>query len=112
MVVADRPGYVVLSGGIADVTEDRGTFGHRLVVTPGTKSIAERVHVGVRADAWIAKQIPRAAHRLAAFEYDETLARAFELQMAGPANPRQPGAHDYHIHMLHTGEYIKPQTIW
>jgi hypothetical protein len=32
--------------------------------------------------------------------------------MAGPANPRQPGAHDYHIHVLHTGEYIKPQTIW
>jgi tetratricopeptide (TPR) repeat protein len=32
--------------------------------------------------------------------------------MAGPSNPRQSGAHDYHIHVFHTGEYIKPQTIW
>jgi hypothetical protein len=32
--------------------------------------------------------------------------------MAGPADPRQSGAHDYHIHVFHTGEYIKPQTIW
>ncbi len=102
MVVADRLVDAVLGGSLADVAEDRGAVGHRLVVTPRAEAIAERVHVGVGADAWIAKQIPGAAHRLAPFEDDETLLRALALQMAGPANPRQPRPHDYHIHVLHS----------
>src|SRR5688572_27348575 len=92
---------VVLCGSLADVTEDRRSVGHCFVVTPGAKAIAERIHVRVGADARIAKQVPRPAHGFASFEYDETLPRALELQMAGPAYPRQPRTYDYYIHMLH-----------
>ena len=102
MVVADRLIDSVLGGSLADVFEDGGRVGHGLVFTPRTEAIAERVHVGVGADAWIAKQIPRAAHRLAPFEDDETLLRALSLQMAGPADSRQPGTYDYDVNVLHT----------
>jgi len=59
------------------------------------------VHVRVGADSGIAEQIPRAAHRFAAFEYDEAFRRTLHLQVAGSANPRQPCAHDYYVDMLH-----------
>src|SRR5687767_13446255 len=47
MVVANRFVDVVLGGSIANVAEDRWTISHRLVVTPRTEAIAERVHVRV-----------------------------------------------------------------
>jgi hypothetical protein len=86
MVVANRFVYAELGGSLVDITQDRWTIGDGLRVTPRAKAIAECVHVGVGADAWIPKKIPRAAHRRASFEYDEGLRRALHLQMAGAAD--------------------------
>jgi len=102
MAVTNRLVYVVLGGSLAYVTQYRRTVCHRLVVAPRPEAIAERVHVGIGAHAGIAKQIPCATHPLAAFEYDETLRRTLHLQMAGSANTRQPGAHDYHVEVFHS----------
>src|SRR6185436_20895032 len=44
----------------ADVLADRGSVGDRLALLPRAEVVAERVHVGVRADARIAEQVPRA----------------------------------------------------
>ena len=102
MVVADRLVHFIFGGGVADVFEDGGRVGHGLVFTPGTEAIAERVHVGVGADTWITKQIPRTAHPLAPFEDNETLLRAFSLQMAGATDPRKACAYEYDVNVLHT----------
>src|ERR1041384_2412701 len=106
MVVADRLVYSVFGSGLADVAEDGGAVSHRPGFTPGTEAIAECVHVGVGADAWIPEQVPGAAHRFAAFEDDESLAGALELERASAADARKPGTHHYHVHVLHTpGRY-------
>ncbi len=101
MVVADRLVNVVLGSGFTNVTENRRTSRHRFVVAPRPEAITERVHVGIGAHARVAKQVPRAAHTFAPLEYDETLPRTRHLQMACPANTRQPRAHDYDVEMLH-----------
>src|SRR5689334_8059133 len=101
MVVTNRFVDVVLNGGLANVAEDCAAVCDGSRIAPRAKRIAERVHVGVGADTRIAKEIPGAAHRVAPFEYDEALLRALHLQMAGCADPRQPRAHDYHVHVLH-----------
>ena len=109
MVVANRFVYAVLGGRLADVVEDGGPVGHGLVVTPRAEAIAERVHVGVGADAWVTKQVPRAAHRLAPFEDDETLLRALYLQMAGRRqSPTAPPPRLSHPRAPRSGKYIKP----
>src|SRR5687768_5403849 len=100
MVVTNHFVYAVLGGCVANVVEDRGTVGHRFSSAPGAKAIAERVHVGIGADAWISKQVPRSAHLLAPFENDKTLLGALALEMAGPADPRQPRPYDNDIHVL------------
>src|SRR6185295_14412478 len=101
MVVADRFGDVVLGSRFADVAQDGGTVGDGLGVTPGTEAITERVHVGIGADARVAKEIPRPAHRFATFENDEALVRAVHPEVAGSANPRQPRTNDDYVHVLH-----------
>src|SRR5215510_11955794 len=101
MVVTDRLVYVVLSGCLTDITQDRRTICHRFVVTPWPEAVTERVHVGIGAHARVAKEIPGAAHPLAPFEYDETLCRTLHLQMTGSAHTRQPRSHDYHVDVFH-----------
>jgi hypothetical protein len=51
-----------------DVVADRGAVGDRLAFGPGLERVAERVHVGVRAHARIAEQVPGAADRRARFQ--------------------------------------------
>src|SRR5689334_2170558 len=102
MVVSDRFVDAEFDSSVADVIQDCGTIGDGLGVTPRAKAIAEREHIGVRANAWVAKEIPRATARFASFEYDEALVGAVHPEMTRSANPRQPGAHDYHVHVLHS----------
>src|ERR1051325_10207557 len=101
MLVTDRFFDVELRGSFANVIEDRASLCNRFRITPRTERITERVHVGVGANPRVAKQIPRAAQRVACFEYDETLLRALALEMAGRADSRQPRAHHYHVEVLH-----------
>src|SRR6185369_8833068 len=102
MAVSDSFVYTEFGGGVADVVQYRGTIGDGLGVTPRAKAIAERVHVGVGSDAWITKEIPRATDRSAPFEYDEALVTAVHLQMTRSTNPRQPGAHNDDVDVLHS----------
>src|SRR5215211_3768131 len=102
MVVTDGFIDTKFDGCVADVVQDVGTIGNCLGITPRSEAIAERVHVGVGADAGIAKEIPRAADRIATFEYGEALVGAVHLQMARSPDPRQPRAHDYDVLVLHS----------
>src|SRR5690349_15617121 len=102
MVVADRLIDVVLGRGLTNVIEYRRTIGHRLVLTPGTEAITERIHIGVGANAGITKQIPRPTQRLTPFEDDKTLPRAVPLQMTRTANSRKSRANDDDVEVLHT----------
>ena len=102
MAVSDGFVYTEFGGGVADVIQDRGTIGDGLGVAPRAKAIAERVHIGVGANAGIAEKIPRATDRVAPFEYDEALVGAVHLQMTRSTNSRQPRAHDYDVHVLHS----------
>src|ERR1043165_4565575 len=107
MVVADQFVDLVFSGGFADVVEDCGSFGHRLVVAPGTKAIPEGVHIGVGANARISKQIPRSTQSLASFEYDKTLRGARPPEVARPSDSRQPRTHDDDVDVLHSSEVYR-----
>ena len=102
MVISDGFVYAELGGGVADVIQYRWTISDGLGVTPGTEAISQRVHVGVGANPWITKEIPRATDRVAPFEYDKALVGAVHLQMTRSSNPRQPGAHNYDVHVLHS----------
>jgi len=75
VVVTDLLFDAVIFRGIADVVQDRGSIGDRLRIGPRAKAITECVHVGVRTDSGIAKQVPCPAHRTAAFEDEKALVR-------------------------------------
>src|SRR6185369_12959695 len=102
MAVSDSFVYTEFGGGVADVIQYRGTIGDGLGVTPRAKAIAERVHVGIGANAWVAKEIPRSADRVASFQYGEALSGSVHLQVTRSPNSRQPRAHDYDVHVLHS----------
>jgi hypothetical protein len=88
---------------LADVVQDGRAVGDRLGVLPRPEAVAQRVHVGVRAHAGIAEQIPGAAARLAAFEDGVALARAAILQVPGGADAGEAGADDQDIEVLDSG---------
>ena len=90
----------VLGGGLAQVRQDIGRPGNRLLVRPRLELVAVGVHVRVGADAGIAEQVPRAAGDSARFQDDVRRARAIRLQVARNTDARQAGAYDEDIHML------------
>ena len=96
-VEADFLVDAVEARGFAHIIQDRGAVGDRLGFGPRPERIAERVHVGVGADAGITKQIPGAADAIAAFENRVAAIRAILLQMIAGADARQPRAHDQHV---------------
>ncbi len=82
---------VVLGGCFLYVFEDGGAVRNRLRRFPGLEVVAEGMHVAVRSDARVAKQVPGATHGLATFEDDITRARAFPLQVTRSADAGQAG---------------------
>ena len=80
--------------GVADVLQDRGTIGDRLLARPGPKAETQRIHVGIGADAGITEQIPGAADRSASFNDCPAQLRAARTQIIGGRHPRDSGA-DY-----------------
>ncbi len=87
MIEADLPVDAVFAGCFVDVLEYRRTIGDCLCVLPRPETVAERVHVGIRSDARIAKEVPCAAECFSCFEDQKTLLRALSFQMARSANP-------------------------
>src|SRR6185312_4165165 len=86
MAEADVLLDAVLGRGLAHVVQDLRPVGDRLRIGPRLEGIAEREHVAVGADAWIAKQIPGAADAVAALKDDVAFARALGLEMIARAN--------------------------
>ncbi len=88
-------------GGVADIAEDRGSVGDPTGILPGAEGIAHREHVGVRADAGIAEQVPGAPDLLTRLEDRDRGTGEGAAQVAGGADPRQAGAEDQHVEVLH-----------
>src|SRR5205807_7403063 len=58
----------LLGSHVLDVAEDGAAVGDGLIARPGTEPVAEREHVGVRADTRIAEQVPGATDSVARLE--------------------------------------------
>src|SRR4029079_5773198 len=101
VAVADARVDPRLRGGLAHAGEDRGAVGERLGARPRLEAVAERLHVGVRAHAGVAEQVPGAAAGLARLEDRVALAGAAVLQVPGRPDPREAGADDHDIQVLH-----------
>ena len=64
----------------------RSAVGDRLLVPPRLELVAERVQVGVRADARVAEQVPGAAGRVAGLEDRVASCRVLAPQVVGGAD--------------------------
>src|SRR6202023_4078385 len=74
--------------------------GDRVLVRPRLELVAEGVQVGVRADARITEQVPRAARRAARLQDGVRLARLLLLQVVGRADAGNAGADDQHVEVI------------
>ena len=90
----------VIVRGVADVVEDRGAVGDRLGALPGPEAVAQRVHVGVRADARVAEQVPGTADRIARLENRECLTGTALAQLTCRADAGEACTEDQHIEVL------------
>ena len=86
--------------GIANVLQDIGAVGNRLVARKWLKAIAERVHVRVAPDSRISKKIPGAARCLPALQDDHGLARAISTEPARGADAGQASADDHDVEIF------------
>ena len=100
VVEADLLVDAVVDRGLAHVVQNPRPVGDRLRLGPRFERIAERIHVGVGADAGIAKQVPGAADAVAPLEDHVALARAFLLQVIARADAGQAGADDEDVEMF------------
>src|SRR6185312_4728178 len=89
-----------LAGGGPHVGEDRLAVGDRLRRRPRPEAVAERVHVGVRADPRVAEEVPGAADRLPRLEDRVALAGAALLQVVRGADPGDAGPDDEDVDAL------------
>ena len=92
MVEADLAVDAVLARGLAHVVQDGLAVGDGLGPGPRLERVAEREHVGVRAHARIAKQVPRAADAVAGLENGKIPAGALLPQVTGRPDARKTGA--------------------
>src|SRR5919204_1223279 len=97
MVEADALIDTVLPRGLADVRQDRCAVDDRLRPRPRTERVAEREHVGVRADAREPKQIPRPPDCSSRLEDREALLRAVLLQPTCGADTGDTGTYDQDV---------------
>jgi hypothetical protein len=101
VLVADQLRQSVLFRGGAHVVEDGRAVGNGARASPGPEGVAQRVHVGVAADAGVAEQVPGAAQAVTPLKDAHTKARAALLQVHGSANAGQAGTDDQDIKVFH-----------
>jgi hypothetical protein len=90
----------VLARCVANVAEYRETIGKGSRIGPRPESVAERVHIGVRPYARIAKQVPCAADRVARLEDRVAPGGATVLQVVFSADSGVTRANHEHIEMF------------
>ena len=100
MSVANMPVDVMLGRRLVNVIENRRAVRNCFRLAPGLEVVAKRVHIAVRANTGVAKQVPRAAHRIAGFEDNEALAGTVTLEMTGRADAGQSRTNDHDIEIL------------
>ncbi len=98
--VADQPVDVVLRGDGAQVVEDRGAVGQRPVAAPRAPREAEGEHVGVRADAGVAEQVPGAAGALPRLQHGHRAGGVLDREPAGGADAGEAGTDDQDVDVL------------
>ena len=109
VVKADLPIDTVLAGRLAYVVEDRRPVGDRLRLRPRLEGVAERVHVGVRADPRVFEQVPRPADAVPRLEDRVGLLRAVGLQVVAGADAGQAASDDQHVNVFDGHQY---KYIW
>ncbi len=97
---ADLLDYAVLLCGLDDVPADRLAVGDRRSARPRLEVVAEREHVRVRADAWIAEEVPGATEPVACLEDGESLLGALGLKAARCPDSGQACPDDQHVEMI------------
>ena len=80
-----------------EIFQDRGAIRDRFFVAPRFEHKAQGVHIAVRADAGIAKQVPGSAKLRTAFEHGITLAGALRLHMRGHADAGNARTDNYQV---------------
>src|SRR5450759_4174571 len=100
MVETDLLVDAVIGCSLADIVQNPRPVGNRLRLGPWLERVAQREHVAVGADAWIAEQIPGAPDAVAALEDGVALAGTFLLQVITRADAGQSGANDQHVEMF------------
>ena len=100
-----------LGGGLLHIGQNRRPIGNRLGRQPGLGVIAHGVHVTVRSNPGIAKQIPGAADGFAPLQDSKRLAWAFILQLAGRTDSGQPSTYDHDVKVLHVTHTFTFVTI-
>src|SRR5687767_9107668 len=103
MIEPDLFVYPVLASRFLDVVEYRRSIGDCFCISPRLEAVAQRVHVGVGAHAWVAEQVPRSADRAASLENCVALRRTVFLKMVSAADSREAGAYYQYIDMFHLG---------
>ena len=84
-----------------DVFADARTVGDRLSVSPGTKGVAERMHVGIGTYSRVAEQVPGSPDRASAVQNCVGFGRTFRLEVIGRADSGKPCADDEHVEVFH-----------
>src|SRR5207244_1007150 len=90
----------LLSSHVLDVPEYGAAVRDGLVARPGTELVAEREHVGVRADTWVAEQVPGATDGIAGLEDGVAGPGALGLHVVASADAGQPRAHNENVDVL------------
>src|SRR5690554_3782504 len=90
----------VLARRLFDVLANRMPIRDRFLSRPRFEGVAERVHIGIRADAGIAEEIPRSADPLARLKDHEGASRAIFREMIRGADAGEPGADDQDIEFV------------
>ena len=96
------------AGRRSDVLQDRRAVGDGLVAHPWLERVAEGEHVGVRPDAGVAEEVPRAADGAAGLEDGVGGAGTLRLEVAGAPDAGQPGPQDQYVHVFHAGSLGSP----
>lgn len=97
MMKADVFLDVVFVCRLVQIFHDRRTIGDGLLLFPWLESVAQRIHVAVRPNAWIFEEIPGPANGIAPLKDGKGSVRALRLQMICCANAGNAGADNQNV---------------